>query len=725
MDRREELMTAVRGRFGEESCRQAEKAADMAAELLKDKKRYDGGDFVCHSLGTALIVAKDIGLGMDSVIASVLHDVSRMKLVPDSEIGRLFGKDVVEVLKGMNSISKVETNTDSKQAEFFKDLIVSLSTNPRVILIKLADRLEVMRSIEVFPSQKRAKKSWETLHIYSQIAHKLGLYNLKSEMEDLSLKYLEPEEYADIEKKLAESTKAREDFIRNFIEPIVKGLDSKDIVYNIKGRTKSIYSIWRKMKQQNVPFEDVYDVFAVRIVIDCPLEYEKSVCWYAYSLVTDFYKPNPKRMRDWISIPKSNGYESLHATVVTPEGKWVEVQIRTKRMDEVAESGIAAHWKYKGVSEADDEGSQEWLDKLRGIIESVDVKEGGLDFSGNIEQTNKEVFAFTPNGDLRKLSKGATILDFAYDIHSDVGNTCVGGKINHKNVTIREEIKSGDLVEIITSKNQVPRRDWLNIVKTSKAKGRIKAYLREMESKEAQTGREELERKLKNWKLNIELEETTNYLCKYLKVKTAIDVYSMIANDKLPIQDVKDILQNYINSKNAAAKQPEEKPEEKSALKHSAEPAKINKDALIVGNNLDDVQYKFAKCCSPIFGDDIFGFVTVLNGITIHRKDCPNGSRLMEQYPYRVIEAQWQGDSFEQKSIVRLSIVSDDVMGLEYSIKDVLKTLSVELRGISADYSKGQVESIVTIAVSGKAIVDSVVYLLKQIDGVKKVLIYK
>lgn len=721
MDSVDRLLTAVKNRLGAEAHDKVSEAVELSVLLISDKKRYDGNSFAEHAVGVALIVADEIGLGLDSVVASLLHDVARMGLIGSGEIRAKFGANVEEVLLGMNSISKVETNTDSRQTEFFKELIVSLSSNPRVILIKMADRLEVMRSIDAFPPEKRAKKSWETLNIYSQIAHKLGLYNLKSEMEDLSLKYLEAEEYASIERKLTESKTEREVFIKEFIDPIVTALDKRGIKYTIKGRTKSIYSIWRKMHKQNVAFEDVYDVFAVRIVINAPLEEEKGFCWYAYSVVTDFYKPNTKRMRDWISIPKSNGYESLHTTVVTDKGRWVEVQIRSARMDEVAEGGIAAHWRYKGVKEGSEDNGKEWLEKIRGIIDSVDVSGGGIHFTGNIEQTNREIFAFTPNGDLRKLTKGATILDFAYDIHSDIGNTCVGGRINHKNVTIREEIKSGDLVEIITAKNQVPRRDWLSIVKTSKAKGRIKAYLREQELKESIMGREELERKLKNWKINIDLEECTNLLCKSFKVKSTVDVYNMIATGKLPMLDAKEVIVSYMAVKSGKT---EEKAEPVPKVSAPVQP-KVNKDALIVGNNLNDVQYKFGKCCAPIFGDKIFGFVTVLSGITIHREDCPNGKRLKDQYPYRVIEAQWQGEATLQ-SVARIGIVSEDAMGLEYSIKEVLSTLSVELRGISTDYSKGgSVESVVTIAVVGKAVVDSVVYLLKQINGVKKVLVHK
>ncbi|MBE9487668.1 MAG: bifunctional (p)ppGpp synthetase/guanosine-3',5'-bis(diphosphate) 3'-pyrophosphohydrolase [Bacteroidetes bacterium] len=719
MNKIERLVDFVSKRFGDKQQKQVEKAVELARSLIGNTKRYDGGDFTEHAVGVALIVAEEIGLRLDSILASLLHDVSRMGLLKYDDVEIEFGVTVREVLKGMNSISKVETNTDSKQTEFFKELIVSLSSNPRVILIKLADRLEVMRSLEIFPPEKRVKKSWETLHIYSQIAHKLGLYNLKSELEDLSLRNLEPDDYKEIERKIIETEEERDNFIVKFIEPIKNNLDKKGIKCSAKGRTKSIYSIWRKMQKQKVAFEDVYDVFAVRFVLDAPIDEEKSLCWYTYSVVTDFNNPNPNRLRDWVSIPKSNGYESLHTTVVTKEGRWVEVQIRTQRMDEMAECGIAAHWRYKGVKEEANEDSKEWLEKLRNVIDSVDVKDGGIKFTGDIEQTNREIFVFTPNGDLKKLPKGSTILDFAYDIHTNLGNTCVGGRINHKNATIREEIKSGDLVEILTSKNQIPRRDWLNIVQTSKARSRIKAFLRDQETKDSMIGREELERKLKNWKLNIDLEESTNYLCKIYKIKSVADVYNMIAINELDILDIKNELVKYLDIK--SGKVEDVSRNEEKQVKKTKKPSD---DTLIIGDDLDGMQYKMAKCCNPIFGDKVFGFVTVLSGITIHRYDCPNGKRLLEQYPYRIIEAHWQGEATET-SIARIGITSEDIMGLEYNIKEILKTLSVELRGISTDYSKGGVESVVTIAVNNRSAIDSVVYLLKQISGIKKVLVYK
>lgn len=474
-----EFLKESKSRYSDLSYSHIRESLRLAIKLLGEKKRYNGDNFILHSLGVADIVMRDMRLDETTVIAAILHDVARFKLMTNEEISKLFGVSVAEVLFGMNNISDVHTNMESDQVEYFKDMIISYSTNPRVILLKVADRTEVMRSLEDFPPAKRAKKSWESLYIYSQIAHKLGYYNLKSEMEDLALKYLEPEDYISIKTSLENSEKEREKFIQSFIAPIKKEMIQRGIThFKIKGRTKSIYSIWRKMVKQKISFKEVYDVFAIRIIIDCELSEEKAQCWNTFSIVTNAYQPNPRRMRDWISVPKSNGYESLHTTVVTKTGRWVEVQIRTHRMDDVAENGLAAHWRYKGV-QGGEETTQEWLDRLRTVIDDMDMQEDTLNLDKDLTQESKEVFVFTPTGDIRRLKAGATILDFAYDIHSNVGNNCISGRLNHKSATIRDKLSNGDLVEIITSKNQVPRPDWLKIVVTSKAKSRIKAFLRE------------------------------------------------------------------------------------------------------------------------------------------------------------------------------------------------------------------------------------------------------
>lgn len=707
------FLLSASDRFSKSSYKTIKEALRLAIKYDNKKNRYDDSPFYHHPLGVASIVMNELELGAKSVVCALLHEIVRIDSFELSDVESQFGVEYAETLKGLNNISTVETKRSRDQVEHYKELIVNYSTNPRIILIKLADRLEVMRSLETFPSAKRAKKAWETLHLYSQLAHKLGLYKIKSEMEDLSLQYLEPEEYLEIKNNLEKTEGERKDFIAFFTSPIIAELDKLGFKYSIKGRTKSIYSIWRKMKKQKVSYEEVYDVFAIRIVIDCPMELEKAQCWHSYSIVTDFYKPNTERMRDWISIPKSNGYESLHTTVVTSEGKWVEVQIRTKRMDEVAERGIAAHWRYKGVS-GGEATSEQWLSRLRETMESIEIEGDSLKFETDKVLSTKEVFVFTPKGDIRKLRKGATILDFAYDIHSDIGNKCVGGRINHKNVPIKEVLNNGDLVEIITLKNQKPKADWLNIVVTSKAVSRIKVFLREEEMKQAKLGREELERKMKNWKIPLDIEEGGNIIMRYYKQKSVTDIYAMIAEEKINTLEIKDILSRHAAGE-LQLRVTEERVEKKERPKQASK-----SDCLIIGKTLKGIDYKLAKCCNPLYGDDIFGFVTVLGGITIHRKDCVNAKSLIEQYPYRVIESAWNSEQINGSFSAKITIESEDIMGLEHSIRDVLKSLKIEIRGLAMSYTSKGVISELTVEVGALPMVDSVIHKVIKIKGVNK-----
>ena len=592
-------------------------ALRVAVDQLKGMTRHDGTPFVTHAINTAIIVIQEVGLGRNSTVSTLLHDVVRLGLMDAEQVGERFGEQCVGILQGLCNISEVDPKVESEQADNFRELIVSYSTDPRVILIKLADRLEVMRKLDIFPREKRKKKSWESLNLYAQIAHKLGLYNIKSELEDIALKYLEPKDYEYISRRLSETAAEREEFIRAFVKPIEEKMQHLGIKYHLKSRTKSIYSIWRKMKRMHIGFDEVYDLFAIRIIIDCPREQEKAQCWAIYSIVTDFYTPNPDRMRDWLSIPKSNGYESLHTTVVTDTGRWVEIQIRSERMDEIAEHGVAAHWRYKGVS-GGAMGTEEWFAKLREIMETTQHQEIAQKFDAKL--SSGEIFVFTPNGDLRKLNEGATVLDFAFEIHSNLGASCIGGKVNHRNVSFREVLRNGDIVEILTSKTQKPKADWLNFVTTSKARNKIKAYMREEQAKAASLGREELERKIKNWKLSITMDDAVVTLCKYYKLKTGTELYGQIAQQKIILSDIKEILTRYLNGTldgDHELKGP-------VAFKVSSD----NTDALVIDESLSNIEYKLAKCCNPIFGDEIFGFTTVNNGITIHRQDCPNAIRL-------------------------------------------------------------------------------------------------
>ncbi len=703
------FLGSIRKNFSERSYGYIRDALIMARDLLAGETRYNGDPFIYHSIRTALIVSEEIGLGRNSVIATLLHDPVRLRRLDLAAVEKKFGPESVSILKGLTQISDVETKTSEDQVDNFKELILSYSTDPRVILIKLADRLEVMRSLDIFPRDKREKKCWETLRLYSQIAHKLGLYSIKSEMEDLAVRHTYGKEYTEIEQKLSETADERMKFIDRFTAPIREKLDQSGLKYSIKSRTKSVYSIWRKMKKTNVPFEEIYDVFAIRVILDCPPEQEKTACWAVYSVVTDFYTPNPDRLRDWISIPKSNGYESLHTTVVTPEGKWVEVQIRTERMDEVAERGVAAHWRYKGVK-GGGITSEGWLAKLRELMETT---EGVSGLSEKMEAaTLKEVFVFTPNGDLRKLPQGATVLDFAYEIHSGLGNRCTGGKIDHKIVSIREELRNGDVVEILSSKNQKPKPEWLTFVVTGKARSRIKAFLREENAKAANLGRETLERKLKNWKVNLTIDEAVTMLCKAFKTKTGTELYELIAGNKIGFPEIKEVVTGTppsgpdIPSKGAAR------------IKKSA----ASESCLVIDDTLNDVSYKFGRCCNPIYGDDIFGFVTVSAGITIHRSDCPNGQRLRERYPYRMLEARWKNEANTGTFRATLRVVAEDSGGLVNRITEVIsQELKINIRSMSLNTVGGTLSGLMNIEVTSTQMVDAVIYRLLRIKGVQKV----
>ncbi|MFI3314073.1 MAG: HD domain-containing protein [Rikenellaceae bacterium] len=707
-----EFISFSKSRFSEKSYQTIKLATKELIRLTGSAKRYDGSSFADHSIGVALIVSREIGLGSITTTSALLHEIVRVGAMSLERVEELFGEECVQVLKAMNDISAIETKPQLEQKEHFQELIVSYSVNPRIILLKLADRLEVMRALHIFPERKRIKKSWESINIYAPIAHKLGLYNIKSEFEDISLSFLEPEDYSHISDKLKESAQEREKFIEEFMLPIKEQLNKDGYNFKVKGRTKSIYSIWRKMQKQKVSFEEVYDVFAIRIVVDCLKEQEKSVCWHIYSVVTEYNIPNPKRMRDWISVAKSNGYESLHATVVTDTGRWVEVQIRSKRMDIEAEQGIAAHWRYKGGSES---SKGDYLNMLRSTIEQINLTSSSPNLSTTYQGDDKEILVFTPNGDLRKLQLGATMLDFAYEIHSDLGNHCVGGRVNHKNVTIRQKLKNGDLVEVKTSKNQNPKQGWLNIAITTKAHNRIKAFLRENEAKLSKLGKEELERKIKNWKINITSDEAISLLTRYYKKRNGKEFLEMVVDNKIAILDIKELLIRHQSGENILRTT-----DEKTLLVKEKKSREKKGDYLIIDAQQKGMDYKFAKCCNPIYGDDIFSFVSVTNGFTIHRQDCVNAPRLREKYEYRILPARWNEEQKEGAFIAKLSIVSEDVIGLENSIRDALKELKINLRGMSMNYDRDLIKGVITIEVTSNGFLDTIIHRLLKIKGVKK-----
>ncbi|MFI3248652.1 MAG: RelA/SpoT family protein [Rikenellaceae bacterium] len=728
IERYDNLRGLVRNNFSESSQSLVDKALEFASERLSGLSRYDGTPMLTHGVNVAQIVIKEMGLGINSTLATIIHDTIRLAYNPtdatelnilSDQIREMFGEEALGIAVGLSNISQIKLKTESEQADKFRELIISYSADPRVILIKLADRLEVMRSLEIFPEKKWHKKSWESLNLYAQIAHKLGLYAIKSELEDLAIKYLEPKEYNHIVAKLAEGEAERKAFIEKFVIPIKERLDASGINYHLKSRTKSIYSIWNKMHNQKIPFEGIYDIFAIRIVIDCAKEFEKQQCWMAYSLVSDCYIPNTERLKDWITIPKSNGYESLHTTVAAGKGRWVEIQIRTERMDAVAERGIAAHWRYKGVNQAA-QGAEEWLGRLR---ELLDATTQSIADRFDAKPANDEIFIFTPNGDIRKLPEGATLLDFAFDIHSNIGCTCVGGRINGHSGSIREVLQSGDIVEVLTQKNQKPKSDWINFVSTSKARTKIKSFLREEKAKSAQIGREELERKIKNWKIALTMEEAVAYLCKELKVRTGTQVYEMIALQKIDIAVVKEMLQRLVSGeadeqRRAAAAEIERQKLEKTNSKIAATAAKSD-DALTIDDSIGKLDYKLARCCNPIKGDEVFGFVTVSSGITIHRSDCPNAKKLREDYPYRIMEAKWKSNTTGAFRVT-IAIVEKDQNGVTNQITEVIsKELKLSIRSIAiTSRPDGTAAGTITVEVPSVGVVDTLIHSILRVKGV-------
>ncbi len=626
------LLLAAKNNVTPKECVKIRKALDIAVVACGERVTITGEPKILHALSVARIIAGEMGLGLTSIIAALLHDsYNNLSLTP-AELEKEFGKEIVGILNGFSRITNIDSMQSSYQAENFRKLLLSLADDVRVILIKLVERLEYMRNLDNAAEKERIPLASETYFLYAPLAHRLGFYNIKSEMEDLAVKYLEPEQYNFVDCRLRQTTNSRNKLIRDFSVPLKEKLEKLDFKYTIKSRTKSIHSIMLKMKKQGVEFEEVYDLFAVRIIIESTSENEKSDCWRAYSVVTDLYQPNPSRLRDWISVPKSNGYESLHTTVIGPRGKWVEVQIRSSRMDEIAEKGLAAHFKYKGIK--GEGGLDSWLSKMRDILESSEKNDNLFIDQIRSGLYTDEVFVFTPNGDLRQLPAGATVLDFAFEIHTAVGTSCVGGKVNGKNVPIRYVLQNGDHVSILRSKSQKPKQDWLSFVITTKAKTKIKQVLNEEKTKAAAEGREILMRRLKNWKI-VYGDTVVQKLLNYFNLKSAQDLYYLISTEKLELLHIKEVLQK------------EETPEpiapsttiHDKELKDSFDSQYA--DYLIIEDRVEGLDYKLSKCCSPVYGDSVFGFVTILDGIKIHRKNCPNAENMITRYPYRVISVRW------------------------------------------------------------------------------------
>ena len=708
------LLRACRNKVTPSDVKLISKAYKEVINLYKDKRSTSGTPYVFHVIDVARICIDEIGLGGTSIVAALLHDTISDKLLNLVDIEKRYNETIANIVDGLSKISSLDPKDPKTQAENFRELILTLSTDARVILIKLADRLETMRSLSNQPRAYQLKTAWEAFHLYAPLAHRLGLYRLKSEMEDLAMKYTNEDEYRQILRKLKNTTTRRNKFIKEFIDPIEKELQKRSLNFEIKGRPKAVFSIWKKMQKQGVTFDEVYDVFAIRVILNSPPETEKSDCWQVYSIITDSWTPNPERLRDWISVPKSNGYESLHTTVVGPEGKWVEVQIRSKRMDDVAERGLAAHWKYKGIKQ--DKSLDQWVTKVREILETpASAPEDLVDqFKLNLYQ--KEIFAFTPNGDLRKFPHGATVLDFAFDIHSDIGCKCTGAKVNGRNVPIKHPLENGDVVEIITSKNQKPKVDWLQQVITGKAKAKIKQSVREDKNKQLSLGKEMLYRRLKNWKIT-DTDEAVQILTKHLKLKNSAMLFERISAEKINLSDFKGLLLQQDKGEVPPSDQVEQaKPKQKEKTESSA-----TSDYLIIDEKLVNIDYKLAKCCNPIFGDSVFGFVTIKDGIKIHRTSCPNAAQLHQKYGYRVVNAKWKESKVETSFQTTIKVVGFDELGMVNRISELIsKDLKVNMRSFSISSSNGMFEGKIQLFVSDTKHLETLLYRLTKIKGVQK-----
>ena len=648
--------------------RDLKKYITAGAVEKKLKRNNFGINPIIRDLHTALIVSEEIGMKGACLVGIMLHELVKTDILSIDQVHKEFGEEAETIIKGLVKTNELYTKSPAIESENFRNLLLSFAEDMRVILIMIADRVNLMRQIRQTDNEEdRNKVANEAAYLYAPLAHKLGLYKLKSELEDLSLKYSNREVYTSIKEKLNETKASRDRYIAAFIDPIKKKVEAAGLKFDIKGRTKSIHSIWNKIQKQKTPFEGIYDLFAIRIILDSDPDKEKQECWQAYSIVTDMYQPNPKRLRDWLSIPKSNGYESLHITVMGPDGKWVEVQIRTRRMDEIAERGLAAHWRYKGIK--GESGLDEWLTSVREALENSDSDSLQVMDQFKMDLYEDEVFVFTPKGDLFKLPKGATVLDFAFHIHSKLGSKCIGAKVNGKNVQLKYKLVSGDQVEIMTSNTQTPKQDWLNIVTTSKARTKIKQTLKEMAARQFEFAKETLERKFKNRKIDYD-EGTMMRLIKRLGYKVVTEFYQAIADGYI---DVNELLDKYIEQQKRE-NDPHEDIQYRSAEGYNLQPQAFDEtngskeDVLVIDQNLKGLEFTLAKCCNPIYGDDVFGFVSVSGGIKIHRNDCPNAAQMRQRFGYRFVKARWAGKSQGRQYPITLRVVGHDDIGIVTNI---------------------------------------------------------
>jgi GTP pyrophosphokinase len=712
------LLRALRKNVSAQEKKLIRSAFELAAESHKNMRRKSGEPYVLHPIAVARVVAEEMGLDATSIVCALLHDVVEDTEVTIEEIERTFNKEVAKIVDGLTKISGIFDLNSSIQAENFRKLLLTLNDDIRVILIKLADRLHNMRTLDSLKREKQLKIASETLYLYAPLAHRMGLYAIKTEMEDLSLKYTEPDLYKEIARKLNETKRERARFIHDFIKPLKEELERRGFHFDIYGRPKSIYSIYNKIKNKGVPFEEIYDLFAIRIILKSEPDKEKSDCWGVYSAITDIYKPNPDRLRDWLSNPKANGYEALHTTVMSSQGKWVEIQIRTERMHEIAEKGFAAHWKYKEGNS--DTALDEWLEKIHGVLSNPDNT--ALDVVNDFkhELLSDEIFVFTPKGDLKRLRKGGTALDFAFEIHSDVGKKCIGAKVNNKLVPLSYVVKNGDQIEILTSNKQTPNEDWLNYVVTTKARSVIKQTLKEEKKRIALEGKDMLEKKLKQLKIE-NSESNLLLLMNFYKTVSSLDLYFGIATKKIDLTAIAglEVIAGKIKlPKPANAQKLEAHESIDEAVKKTLQK---NAELLIMGESSDKIDYKFAPCCNPIPGDDVFGFLTINEGIKIHRTNCPNAVQLMSKYAYRIIKTKWT-KQHEIAFLTGIKLTGLDDVGLVNKITNIITgQMNLNMRSISFDSADGVFEGRIMVYVHDTEELELLISKLSALDGILEV----
>jgi len=693
-------------------------AFKIASDIYRNDETKDGQPFIIYNLDIAIISMKEIGLGPTAAICSLLHGINKKTDYTLEKIKNDFGEHVAEIVSGFDVVSELRTERISFQSETFRTLFLSMVDDMRVILIRLAHRLNDIRHFDLLDN-KRDQIIDEIKYLYIPIAHRLGLYKVKSEFEERVMKFEQPDIYNEIINKIKETKAKREVYIQDFIRPIERELHAHHFKFEIKWRTKSVPSIWAKMIKQNVLFEEVYDLFAVRIVIDGKPNNAKEDCWRVYSQITNIYSPNPKRLRDWISTPKASGYESLHTTVMGPNDKWIEVQIRTVAMDDGAEKGQAAHWRYKGVMKK--KNTEDWLSQVRDVLENPNQIFHDKSYKSNGGKKQESVFVFTPKGDLKQLPVGSTILDFAFGIHTDIGAKCRGAKVNNRVVPIRYVLKNGDKVDILTSSNQIPKLDWLSFVTTEKARARIKRLIKEEKYKEADIGKSLLFRKMKNWKIKSN-DDLINLLTKHFKLDSSIDLFYLIATEKIELTQIKKLLLKYDSSANSKTKEASSVNNQKNKSK-GIDNGDNPDDVLYIGDNLKNIDYRMAKCCSPIPGDKVFGFITTHGGITIHRNNCPNAKRLREKYEYRVLEIKWVTSGEDYYSVANLRITGTDELGMLGSITKVIADdLRVNMQSVNFQTMGKKFVGKVSVSIKNNEHLDQLMHKIGKVNGVEKVL---